>query len=496
MGVMRFLLPSDISDDLAEALGRSSVGGGPDNMPWPTDATVSDGRMGVRREVDESGFLIAPWDIPGFGRFFGTTGTLIEREEPYPLPLELARGKINQIRAQAAEWEAIGTPIPAELADRIHEASVSFSRAVSQNEDACHGLAQLALERGYVAARDLVAHHTESELYRRKQRQPQLDTRFGCRLNSRTLPSVAERQRFLSACNEAGLSFAWDVVEPVEGEFHWEPFDNLLSWAEDENLPVVAGPLIDFSTRRMPDWLWLWRGDLTNVARFACDYVATVLKRYAGRVRQWQLCAASNLATVLGLGEEELLWLTARLVETARHVDPKLDLVIGVAQPWGEYMGRDDRTHSPFIFADTLIRAGLGLAALDLEIVMGITPRGSYRRDLLELSRVLDLYSLLGAPLRVMLACPSAHGPDPLADAELAVDAGSQRSSWTPTTQAEWATACGVLAIAKPYVQGVYWAHWTDAMPHQFPHCGLLDSENRAKPVLGEWERIRRAHLR
>ncbi len=141
-----------------------------------------------------------------------------------------------------------------------------------------------------------------------------------------------------------------------------------------------------------------------------CDYVETTVKRYAGQIRAWQLCTASNSAGILGLGEDEFLWLTARLVEAARQVDPSLQLSVGIAQPWGEYMAVEDRTHSPFIFADTLVRSGLNLAALDLELSMGLSPRGSYCRDLLEISRLLDLYTLLGVPLRVTLAYPSATG--------------------------------------------------------------------------------------
>ena len=95
--------------------------------------------------------------------------------------------------------------------------------------------------------------------------------------------------------------------------------------------------------------------------------------RYRSKIRRWQVCAGSNCARVLGLGEEELLGLTYRLAETARSVDPSIELVLGVSQPWGEYMSTDDYTHSPFIFADTLIRSGLNnLAALDIELVMGV----------------------------------------------------------------------------------------------------------------------------
>src|SRR5262249_33107147 len=213
-------------------------------------------------------------------------------------------------------------------------------------------------------------------------------------------------------------------------------------------------------------------------------------------VRTWQLTAASNCASILSLDEDELLWLTVRLVEAARQVDPALELVIGLAQPWGDYMAAEERVHSPFVFADTLIRAGLNLSALDVELVMGVAPRGSYCRDLLEASRLLDLYALLGVPLRVTLGYPAATGADPEADPELSVDAGRWRGRVGPECQADWASAFAGLALAKPGVQAVQWCHLSDAGSHQFPHCGLVDGDGNVRPALQRLRELRTQHLR
>src|SRR5207253_638289 len=123
-------------------------------------------------------------------------------------------------------------------------------------------------------------------------------------------------------------------------------------------------------------WLDKWQRDLANLARFMGRYIETTVRRYRDQIRRWQLTSAGNWGNVLGLSEDELLWLTVRLAEAAKQVDPGLELSVGIAQPWGEYMAVQERTHSPFIFADTLIRSGLNLAALDLELVMGVSPRG------------------------------------------------------------------------------------------------------------------------
>src|SRR5206468_4851307 len=121
---------------------------------------------------------------------------------------------------------------------------------------------------------------------------------------------------------------------------------------------------------------------------------------------------------------------------------------------WGDYMAGQEHTHSPFEFADTLVRTGLKLQALDIELAMGVWPRGSYCRDLLDASRILDLYALLGVPVQVTLGYPSAAVADTEADPDLLVDAGRWRSGIDPATQADWTATFAELAVCKPYVRG------------------------------------------
>src|SRR5262249_38681815 len=330
----------------------------------------------------------------------------------------------------------------------------------------------------------------------RHQRQPRLDRLLGCRLGSH-VPEGAAAPALVDACNAISLPLSWNEIEPEEaGACRWEAHDALVEWACGQTWSGTAGPLLDFSSARLPGWLWLYERDLSSLASFMTGYVQATVRRYRDRIRRWQLTAASNFASVLSLGEDELLWLTVHLIEAVRKVDPALELIVGVSQPWGEYMAAEDRIHSPFIFADTLIRAGLNLAALDVELVMGVTPRGSYCRDPLETSRLIDLYALLGVPLQLTLGYPSSTGPDPDADPDYRIDAGSWRRPITPDAQAAWAEAFAALALCKPSVQGIHWTHFSDAEPHQFPHAGLVDSCGRVKPALQRLRSLRAAHLR
>jgi hypothetical protein len=496
MGAFSFLLPPDIPRQAIQNLERACIAGGQDNMPFLTEIVLDATKMRISRQEDESGCAVVPWTVEGAGTLLTSTATLIDRPGPYALVVELARGKVNQLRNQTADWLLGGLNMPADLPAAIRDATLNFGRATACSPSADSArFAQTALVLAYAAADELVQCYINQVFQVRHQRQPKLDTTLGCRLGT-AIPEAAHEATLAATFNTLCLPMAWGTVEPTEGEFHWEPHDKVLDWAITAGFHTVGGPLIDCAVGQLPSWLWLWEKDLSSIASFMCDFVETVVKRYKGRIRTWQLTAAGNSNSLLGLGEEEMLWLTVRIAEAARQCDPSVELLIGIAQPWGEYLAGQLRNHSPFVFADTLIRSGLNLTALDLEIVMGVSPRGSYCRDLLDLSRLIDLYSLLGVPLQITLGLPSSPDADALANSELSVDAGVWRAGFTPQVQAQWAQAFARLALCKPSVRSMMWTHLSDIQPHLFPSCGLVDPSGKMKPAQKTLAQLRSEHLR
>jgi hypothetical protein len=508
MGTMTFQLPAGLSAEAGRELERTCMAGGPDNMR-PANLHLAHCQMIVGRSADESGYLVAPWAVPGFGLLMGSSATLIERPRPYHLLAELARGKINQVRSQAADYRAGGLPLDDEVERHLHEATLAFGQAITGPPEGLDERALEALHQGYAAAAHLVSAYLQQVFQIRHKRQARLDTALACRLGHH-LPPDGLADAIRSTFNTVAVPLSWHLVEAEQDNYRWEDSDALVEWAGRMSLDITAGPLIDFSSAQLPAWLWLWEHDLPSLTTFMCRFVEAAVRRYRGSIRRWQVTAASNCARCLSLSEDNLLQLTWRLAEAARSAAPDIELVLGIAQPWGEYMALSEREHSPFIFADTLTRSGLNLAALDVEVVMGVEPRGSYCRDLLETSRLLDLYALLGVPLRVTLGYPSSAQPDLDADPELHVGSGcwapgmangtlslaSAREHFTPAAQAEWAAAFTTLAVCKPYVQGVQWVHLADSEPHQFPNCGLVGHAGTIHPALERIRLIREVHLR
>ena len=128
-----------------------------------------------------------------------------------------------------------------------------------------------------------------------------------------------------------------------------------------------------------------------------------------------------NHTDALGLDDDSRLRLAFRLFEAATQIDPNLELVLSVAQPWGDYLVNENQTISPLTFPDDMIRAGLRVSAVELEIRPGILPRGSFPRDLIDTYRLLNLYGILGVAIEVVLCMPSSDQADLMARSEQSI---------------------------------------------------------------------------
>ena len=81
---MIFQLPSGQPEPPGADLDRACLAGGYDNMPAPTQVVRGPGELRLIRDVDESGYLVVPWDVAGVGRLMGSSATLMERPDPLP----------------------------------------------------------------------------------------------------------------------------------------------------------------------------------------------------------------------------------------------------------------------------------------------------------------------------------------------------------------------------------------------------------------------------
>ena len=87
------------------------------------------------------------------------------------------------------------------------------------------------------------------------------------------------------------------------------------------------------------------------------------------------------------------------------------------------------------------------------------------------------------------LSTPSAATADPRAKLTAKVELVSQQAKHP---QREWAASVLPLLLARSTVQVILWNQLNDSVPHEFPHAGLFDADQQAKPTLALMRDLRK----
>ena len=495
MGIHKFRLPPpEVTTPPPDV--RKGFIAGLDRMPARTLVELRPGLLLCHRDIPDSGKLHIPWPVAGQGMPMISTATLSERALPYDLLLELARGKLNDLRNQLADWKThLLLQGSNDLDAKLREAQRLFARAATNQDDLleCSRSAQSSLNLAFEAADLGSMAYIERLMQLRKQHNPKLPTLLGCVLEDD--PSKASwSQGVAEACNSVRLPMSWRDIAPAEGSYRWEITDAQLAWCRRKGLAVSAGPLVEFRSTAVPDWLSLFLGNGQGLLSVVLDWVEAAVNRYRGKISVWHVVSRVGTPRALGLSEDDQIQVAARILQACRRFDPNAQFVVDFDRPWAEWLGSTQTTHQlgPLHLGDYLARAELGMSGVGLEIAPGYSAPGSHMRDLLEFSRLLDLYALLNMPLHLTMAVPSTAAADPHG-------ASVQASQWPrpidPTFQRDWAARWIALAVSKPYVRSITWSRLTDKGSQGYPGAGLFNSNGAAKPIVSWLKNFRSEHL-
>jgi hypothetical protein len=491
MGQMRFYAPTP--EKLPPHAIQRAYLAGIEAIPWQSSSQFVDNVLTLERDIEESGNLYIPWTISGVGELTLSTCSLMERMEPYHLPLELARGTLNRARNIASEMANAGLMVNDSINTHLKEAMKLFVRA-SIDHDRAEQPAEEVIRHSSAAIESLCVLCTDQILRLRKERSGQLSTMMGLNLPSTDF-SDEQQSLVLDTFNTIVLPFSWRDIQPHSVGFEWDALDKSVQWCKSQGLRICGGPLVQLDNFTLPEWLKPSDDHYEYFENHAIRFIEEVVDRYQDDVHIWQCASRLNVRGSVSLNEEHKLRLSVAAVESVRRVSPRAPVVVGFDQPWAEYLADDDFDLSPLHFADALVRADLGIAGVGLEVNLAYWPNGTLVRDLLEISRHIDRWSLLGIPLIVFLRTPSCDGVDRLASSRAQVIEPGANQQLTPARQEEMIRQIFPLLLSKVSVHGLVWNQWSDAIPHEFPHAGLIDADGEIKPVFRALAEIRQKHL-
>ena len=291
MGVMKFLVPR--RDRLApDAVDRAYLAG-LDEIPWHCHVAWTEQGLVVERDESDSGNFFISGPIDGHGELTLSTASLMERERPYHLDVELARGTLYRLRNQIAAWELAGMVLPPGIRAPIKAAHQHLSWAATRQEEA-----EAAADRAVLATRLaldamglLSDAYAQQALATRRQQTGKLNTLWGFNVGGRRPPEAIARQ-LAPAFNAATVPLVWREIEALEGKRDWTSCDEKIEWCRAQGLKVCSGPLLEIDRWSLPDWMYLWgAGDEENFRMCVAEHIQAVVARYRGKVQLWQSAA-------------------------------------------------------------------------------------------------------------------------------------------------------------------------------------------------------------
>ncbi len=423
----------------------------------------------IRAQTDSSKLRVL-CDL-GDRRTVAQTTSLPEAQQPYCLERELARGELARLRNFYYLWTGSGLKTNPTLEQKVADAHKAFRSGVFSDEPGPVCLESIRLT--HQAIELLTQLYTKQRITYRQQRTFRFPMFVGCRL---TRPPIHE-EHFLESFNSVIVATRWKDLEPQDGTYEWEALDKLVDWACDRRVFTIGGPLLDLAADFFPDWIAPWKGDLVNLESFTSDFVETVVSRYVGRIRHWEVVCGANRGGANNMSEEQRLNLVVRAIEAAQQVDEQIQISLRVVQPWGEYLNSTENRLPAIQFVDTLRRAGAKVSEVNLDIRFGSGPLDSLQRDMLGLSQLLDHWSLLQIPINVMAGLPEASSSlDPIAVVQ-----------WQIQQMEDFLLMC----LSKERVTGFYCLNWSEQDSEDEP---LVDSDDCLHPVVSNFSALERTH--
>jgi len=481
---------------------------GKDELPVGATLSFQDDKLVCRKESQDAVALELQYDAGVLGMLNLRTCLLPPRDKPYLLTLELARHRIMLFLNKLESWALSGLSADTEVMKLFERAREAFTRSLvghgpgpgngeftREQSEAAHESLMLSIE----ASEQLAVLNAERMLLRKfdppKDKQGnviadklELDPVLaGCTVDTAQFAPplqkiVAKHFDFVSC------PLRWSDLEAKEGAYTFGQTDRWIEWAvRNAKMPVVAGPLLDFSRGTVPEWLYVWEHDYSTLREIAYEHMRRVITRYRRTVTRWTVCSGVNINDRFKLKIQEMLDLTRLAVLLVRKLHPTAEVVVEIDQPWGEHVSRNSKSLHPMLFADMLNEAGLGIDAYGLRIQMGEPREGRATRDLMMLSDLIDQFAVFGKPLHITALGAPSEALQPNEDIANRASVGRwHEEEWNGQTQADWLTGALTIALAKPHVKSVCWQSLYDQHIDiaEMPSGGLISAEGRAKPSL------------
>ena len=461
---------------------------GPDDIGVQGEVANEGGHIVVRKRSTDAVALALLMDVGTCGRLLVQTCLLPPREVPYLLLLELARHRFKLIYTKMEDWHLFDLEADHPLMRGLKDAQDAFTDAMileRKDPPAAQQQAMVALERAIQVSEQFAVFHADVLLAKRF-RNPPPDS------GTRTLGCVTHQSRFaepLARVVEQDFDFVcipirWREIEPEEGEYDWTSLDRWMAWASQRKMAVIAGPIVDFRPRSVPEWLYVWEHDYDTTHDLLHTHIEAVVNRYKKAVEIWNVASSLHVNESFTLAYDQIMDLTRMATSLVKSLHPKARTLVEITKPFGEYFSSNAKSIPPLVYGETVAQSGFRIDYMGVNLQIGHHSVGEATRDLMQISAQLDKLKWMEMPVIVTGVAAPSHRPRPAAEDESGDPAGWWHEPWTPELQGEWLRKVLAIGLSKPFVDSVCVHELYDHPTSSLPFSGMITAKGQAKPAL------------
>lgn len=464
----RFLFDIPENWELQDRQARTVHVVGIDGIPWPCKVNLDGRTLVIQRNRDESGHVFVAFPFEKYGDLVVSTGTLPESPQSYCLVTELARGTANRLRNQIAVWQDGGLKIAEEIHELTRESVSLLGQAILQSDKKSKSeTARRALEKSMAAIFEISKSFGEQIVPVRRQQAT--EARFWMGVRSGQEPQLQ---------SSLDCKFA-DLVQLPSGSIESAP-----------SKPTILGPLLDASPNGFSEKL-LALDDFEARKAQVLAGTRDVFKRLPSSVKLVHAVSGLNGTGHRHLSYPQQLQLTSELIQTIEDSSSELPVMISFDNPWAERLAWSVGGTHPLQIADSLLRRGVRISMLGLDINLDYWPSGSAIRDPLQWIELIDVWSQLGLPLVICIRTPSGESDSNGVAGGSGSAVNRPRSVLSDEQRFEVLRKVIPMLIARPIVHGIVWQQWGDTDDPRFPDGGLVDSFGKEKSSCGFIKELR-----
>lgn len=475
-------------------------------VPSRSRVVIDDGILSVSSEIRGTGTVHVPFPHSRLGVVLQSTDTLAERERPYNLLKELARGSLGRILRRSFEWQMFGFRPSPRLKSSISKAIREFSILATMDEDSSeiNLLALGTIDKLNGIIMQLGEQYVEQSLTARTRLATKLPIILGVDMNEHPAPeSVPRFKPYATALKDVfhtiNVTPSWREIETEPGEFNWERLERRLSVTRQYGFRGVLGPIIQFERNAIPSWVLDSLDTGEDISSHAVHYARFLAERFGNDVETWVLASNLNSQSILSCPVLRAIQAVREIAETMRDCGINRPLLIGIEQPWGDYHIGSEQNIPIVGIAESFVNCK-EIDGILLEINLGLSRNCTLPRDPIMLGSLIDQWSHLGKKIYVSLSIPSELGSNPsITDEYIGLS-----FEWTRKIQQEWIHRYLPMLISKRSVYGIIWNQLEDDIGTMDEHgvvqrhpsfSGLFDLRGKFKPAFRKITSIRNTFL-